>query len=227
MLCAQSVLLLVSVAGGDVTRSEFFAQFWQQIGLLKVKIEKKGEVPLFQENKGSLVPVRYAVLERKLRVSTDELDRIFAAKIAPYYRAIGRIIIQCIAATDDQQGYGIKIAGHAMPFILRNKIFRGVDPMDECYPIEDLIKHSFLLLGMEDMSRDKAFEYFGIDIRDFDDVDEAVRQIRVEIYEMWIKERLLAIKALEEGLTLNGLADITFVTSMVPLEAINEILFSK
>ena len=169
-----------------------------------------------------------AVLEGKLQCSPSELDRIFAGRIAPYYRAIGRLMIQCIAATaDDSSDHGLKISGTAMPFILRHKLFRGVDPVDESYPLDHLLNHAFSLLGIDDMTRDKAFEYFSIDVRSFPDVNEAVKRVREEVHEMWIKERSLAIKALEEGLTLNGLADMSFCCGLVPLEAVNEIIFTS
>lgn len=198
------------------------------MGSLKVKIgEKKTEVSLFQESKGLLIPMPNAVMEGMLKVSPEELDRIFAARIAPYYRAIGRLIVQGIGATeDDDDNHSIAIGGHMMPMILRNKLFRGVDPIDDCYPIEELIDHAFTLLGMKDMTRDKALEYFGIDSRDYDDVTGAIKQVRVEIHEMWIKERSLALRALEEGLTLNGLLDLSFCCGLAPLEAVNEVLFT-
>ena len=44
---------------------------------------------------------------------------------------------------------------------------------------------------------------------------------------MWIKERSLALGALEEGLTLNGLVDLSFCCGLVPLEAVNEIIFGS
>lgn len=214
--------------GTDILRAEFFAQLWAQLNSLKVKVsDKKAEVLLFQESKGMLIPMPNAVLEGILKVTPDELDRIFAARIAPYYRALGRMIVQTIGATsDDGKYYSIPISGHALPLILRHKLFRGVDPLDECYPLEELIDHAFTLLGMEDMTRDKAFEYFGIEVRDYHDVNGAIKQIRVEIHEMWIKERSLALKALEEGLTLNGLLDMSFCCGLVPMEAVSGVLFS-
>lgn len=169
-----------------------------------------------------------AVLEGMLRVSPAELDRIFAAKIAPYYRAIGRLMVQCIGASaDDKAEYNLKIAGAVMPLILRQKLFRGVDPVDESYPLEQLLDHAFSLLGVADMTRDKAFEYFSIEAKDYADTHSAVKRIREEVHEMWIKERSLALQALEEGLTLNGLADMSFCCGLVPLEAVNEIIFTR
>jgi hypothetical protein len=212
--------------GGTISRAEFFTQVWQQLGSLKVNVgEKKTEIPLFQESLGNLIPIPNAVLEGMLRVSPAELDRIFAAKLAPYYRAIGRLMIQCVGATaDDGADYRVKISG-AVPLILRQKLFRGVDPVDESYPLEDLLDHAFSLLGIEGMTREKAFEYFSIEAKDFDDTAGAVKRIREEVHEMWIKERSLALKALEEGLTLNGLSDPSFCCGLVPLEAVNEIIF--
>ena len=219
---------IASLDGSSITRSEFFAQVWQQLGNLKVTVgEKKTVIPLFQDCLGTLIPMPNAVLEGKLQVSPAELERTFSARIAPYYRAIGRLIVQCIAATaDDNTDYSLKIAGHAMPPILRNKLFRGVDPTDSSYPMDQLLDHAFSLLGMKDMTQEKAFDYFNIDVRSCLDKTEATTRVRAEIHEMWIKERSLALKALEEGLTLNGLADISFCCGLVPLEAVDEIMFS-
>lgn len=203
-------------------------QVWNQLGDLKINVgEKNAEVPLFQESLGMLIPTPNAVLEGMLRVSPAELDRIFAAKIAKYYRAVGRLMIQCIGATsDDDTEYNLKIAGKVMPAILRQKLFRGVDPTDESYPLEQLLDHAFSLLGIKDMTRDKAFEYFSIEAKDHTDTHSAVMRIREEVHEMWIKERSLALHALEEGLTLNGLADLSFCCGLVPLEAVNEMIFT-
>lgn len=196
---------------------------------MKIKVgEKKTEVPLFQESLGYIIPPSNAVLEGMLRVTPVELNRIFAAKIAPYYRAIGRLMVQCIGATaDDNAEYNLKILSSVMPSILRHKLFRGVDPTDESYPLEQLLDHAFSLLGIKDMTRDKAFEYFSIEAKDYNDTHAAVNQIRKEVHEMWIKERSLALQALEEGLTLGGLADMSFCCGLVPLEAVNEIVFSR
>ena len=199
------------------------------MGSLKVKVgDKKTEVPLFQEIKGVLIPLPNATFENMLKVTPAELDRIFTARVAPYYRSIGRMIVQCIgASTDDNNHHLIPISGHVMPVLLRHFLFRGVDPKDESYPIDDLIDHAFTtLMGMENMSREAAFEYFGIDPREYNDSGEAFRQVRYEIHEICIKERSLALKALEEGLTLNGLSDLSFCCGLVPIEAINEVLFS-
>ena len=191
--------------------------------------EKKTVIPLFQDCLGTLIPIPNAVLEGKLQVSPAELERTFAARIAPYYRAVGRLIFQCIAATaDDDVDYSLKMAGHVMPPIMRQKLLRGVDPTDSSYPLDQLLDHAFSLLGMPDMTEEKAFEYFGIDVGRGSVLDktEAETRVRGELHEMWINERSLALKALEEGLTLNGLADISFCCGLVPLEAVDEILFS-
>lgn len=214
--------------GKSITRSEFFSQVWQQLANLTVTVgEKKTVIPLFQDCLGTLIPMPNAVLEGKLQCTPAELERTFSARIAPYYRAIGRLMVQCIGATaDDTSDYSLKIAGHAMPPILRHKLFRGVDPTDSSYPMDQLLDHAFSLLGMNDMTEGKAFEYFGIDIRNCLDKSEATTKVRIEIHEMWIKERSLALQALEEGLSLNGLADVSFCCGLVPLEAVDEILFS-
>lgn len=220
---------LVTKSGGFVSRSEFFVQLWNQLRDLKIHFgEKKTELPLFQESLGYLIPMPNAVLEGMLRVTPAELDRIFAAKISPYYRAVGRLMVQCIAATaDDSADYNLKISGSIMPLILRQKLFRGIDPVDESYPLEQLLDHAFSLLGMADMTRDKAFEYFSIEAKDYTDTQSAVKRIREEVQIMWIQERSLALEALEEGLTLNGLADVSFCCGLVPLEAVNEIFFTR
>ena len=124
-------------------------------------------IPLFQDCLGTLLPVSNAVLEGKLQLSPEELERTFAARIAPYYRAVGRLIVQCLGATaeeDNDVDYSLKLAGHVMPPILRQKLLRGVDPTDSSYPLEQLLDHAFSLLGMPNMTREKAFEYFGIDV---------------------------------------------------------------
>jgi len=214
--------------GTNISRSEFFAQVWQQLGQLTVTVgEQKTVIPLFQDCLGTLIPLPNAVLEGKLQMTPVELERTFLARIAPYYRAVGRLMVQCVAATaDDNTDHSLKIASHTMPPILRHKLFRGVGPNDSNYPMQQLLDHAFSLLGMSDMTEDKAFEYFGIDVRACLDKSEATTKVRQEIYEMWINERSLALKALEEGLTLNGLADMSFCCGMVPLEAVDEILFS-
>jgi len=220
----------MNVDGKHITRAEFFSQVWQQMKDLKVVVgDKKTAIPLFQECMGTLIPMPNAVLEGKLQCTPAELERIFAGKIAPYYRAIGRLMMQCIAATADDNSpeHSLKIAGSMVPMILRHKLFRGVDPVDESYPLENLLEHAFSLVGLHNMTRDKAFEYFGIDSRSYPDTKEAVKRIRVEVHEMWIKERSLAIGAFEEGLTLNGLADLSFCCGLVPLEAVSEIFFEE
>ena len=166
-----------------------------------------------------------------MQLSPEELERTFAARIAPYYRAVGRLIVQCLGATaeeDNDVDYSLKLAGHVMPPILRQKLLRGVDPTDSSYPLEQLLDHAVSLLGMPNMTREKAFEYFGIDVGRGSVLDkkDAESRVRAELHEMWIKERSLALKALEEGLTLNGLADLSFCCGLVPLEAVDEILFS-
>ncbi|CAB9509835.1 expressed unknown protein [Seminavis robusta] len=228
----HKLLLPWKIVGGDgntISRAQFFSQVWEQLGGLKVNVtDKKTEVPLFQDSLGTLIPMPNAVLEGMLRVTPAELDRVFAARLAPYYRAIGRLMVQCVGATaDDGADYRQKIAGSALPYILRQKLFRGVDPVDESYPLEDLLDHAFSLLGMEGMTRDRAFEYFGIEAKDYNDTAGAVKRIREEVHEMWIKERSLALKALEEGLTLSGLADLSFCCGLVPLEAVNEVIFTQ
>lgn len=219
---------IVTTDGVVVSRSDFFLQVWQQVGGLKVKVGgKKTEVPLFQETLGYLVPMPNAALESMLRVTPAELNRIFAAKIAPYYRALGRLMVQCIGATaDDSADYNLKILGSFMPKILRQKLFRDVDPIDESYPLEQLLDHAFSLLGM-DMCRDKAFEYFSIEAEGYNGTQSAVMRVRKEIQEMWIKERSLALEAISEGLSLNGLADMSFCCGLVPLEAISEVMFTE
>lgn len=176
------------------------------MGGLKVKRDEF-EIPLFSEGKlGGLVPTTDDEIIRLLGMPKMEVEEVFTEHILPYYRAVGRMMIQRIAevAGDKNHNESSKISGHILPKLYRNKFFRGLEPTDELYPFEDLLEHAWAVLDVPNLPVEESIYYFGVDRDSCADEKEAIQLCREAIQSACVSKYSLALQAIEEGLTLNG-----------------------
>jgi hypothetical protein len=210
---------------GGPTR-DFLSRVWAQIGDLNVRnpLDTAKRAKLFDREAHAeyIIPSTNDKIAKQLglNVSPDgsKKDGEFAAAlIKPFGRAIGRIMLYCIAnqiVDDDDENetnstQRFYIASHIMHNIFRNYLLRGIDPMQDYeYPLLDLLADVVDLkftqrTKQETTNEMEQMELYvtALDEKDGKDLESNFRQAANQDF---ITGRSWILESIKEGLTLNG-----------------------
>jgi hypothetical protein len=156
-------------------------------------------------------------------IDPDESETRALKKIVqPYYRAIGRILLHCLAVDnffnieDEDTDFlerkqRFMIEGHVLPSIYRNYLLRGVDPMDNDYELSNLLRDFIAIKDATNSNSSNMTAILqGLELDESqlesmkDDPDLMHKTFREKVKTNVIDEVNIALEALQEGLTLDG-----------------------
>jgi hypothetical protein len=183
-------------------------------------------VSLFRKNPGGLlVPQEDSMLCYQILgvIDPDEKETRALKKIVhPYYRAVGRILLHCLAVDnyfkiEDEETEFLErkhrymIGGHVLPSIYRNYLLRGVDPMDNDYELSKLLRDFVAIKDATNSNSSNMTAILqGLDLDESqlesmkDNPDLMHKTFREKVKTNVIDEVSIALEALKEGLTLDG-----------------------
>lgn len=177
-------------AGGP--SRDFLSNVWRQIGDLSIQRDGK-HVRLFERTAlGMCKPVENAYLDLKLGIDSHPHKMLKA-----FYRTVGRLMLYSL-----QKQY--PIADHVLPRLYRNILFRGIEPIDQEYLLEDLVNDVVDLGGWskeEDSIEVKIGKYYetfceepSLNPTDF----------RKHVQESFIGNMDRCLSSLKDGISLDG-----------------------
>jgi hypothetical protein len=190
---------------GGPTRA-FLSEVWGQMRDLDVKHNGRA-VKLFTEN---CLPNENCNITSKLNLSYDQ--EMARQLVRPYYMALGRLMLYTIAMSnrqsfcDKRKKTEIFMAPHVLPRIYRYYLLKDIDPMNEQYPLVDLLHHVIEMREhVKGQSYDKTMEsYFSAVDIDGDVSNDVYSNFRQAAQEDFIDRRSWALDAMKEGITLDG-----------------------
>jgi hypothetical protein len=203
-------------AGDDGGPSRaFLSEVWRQIRDLKVQHNER-EANLFTEDYNCL-PSENNNIAMKLQLSNDpEMARLL---VHPYYRALGRILLYTIGISkrkkfydggdDKEKKIELFIAPHVLPGIYRYYFLKNMDPMNQQYPLADLLHHviemKFSKSTLRDQSNEAIMELYATYADTDGDIGSDVHSnFRRAAKKDFIDNRSWALDAIKEGITLDG-----------------------
>jgi len=154
--------------------------------------------------------------KKKKKRKEDIIERVQV-----YYRAIGRIMLHCLATNHP-------ISSAAMPRFFQNVLFRKCLPGENGYHRSDIVDH-LISIG-QPMKLDGVLDVMTIGDLLCDDDDTLITSdsyFTKLLPKYLVHSRSIALDALREGLTLNGLVNIPVQFCALPFGVVSKIAFSN
>jgi hypothetical protein len=231
----------MAIDDGGPTR-DFLSNVWTQIGDLHVTHPRDSETvaKLFDRD----AHAEYIVPQTNVRIASalglnisddgttiiDEDSKFALELIKPFGRAIGRIMLYCIANQlegddddDTRPPQRFYIATHILHNLFRNYLFRGVDPKhDDEYPLlellVDVVDLKFTEATKKGNNAQQQMQLYLDDERHGTDLECSFRQMASQDF---ITGRSWILDSIKEGLTLDGMYSSAAVRSGPFLKSIS------